>query len=872
MISAIAALLLTHGIARGSGPQDGPPVAEQAACWIGTEEVAPRNCFTWFRKVVRLEDLPQDGTLRFAADSNGQLWINGHALRRKVARYAENRITAEVVDALPVLRRGANVIVVLHHNWGPITTFQRTGNERAGLYVESSWLGSDATWKQLKASQFVPHDRQILAVNGRTPRIRYPQIVDGARMLSGIHGPAFDDSAWGPAVVISDGPWPARPADVETPGQEEEQISPPAVLAAGTAERAAPPIPLDPADVGPGLRASKCSPEPEALRRAEAFLAGAPLVLEGAAGTSRFVTFDFQRPVHGYPFLQLADADPGVVIDFGYGEVARSIYTGELLVDESGWIDTGAVVGALYADRYLAAAGPQVVELPDERTARWLALHVHFPREGRVVLRRLGFVSSQYPFPVNGSFNCGDERLDAIVRLGLIHARVSMTDAYIDTPGREDGQWYEDAQLRAVLTARWSGDTRLRRFLLRTVAESQLEDGHLHAFPPSNYPLERAPFDWSMQWAAVLYDEYRWSGDLELVRHHFDTLVRYCKALLEPVDEQGLWRTDFIFADIRVGVHPRAGESSGIVTPWVVERLRASAEMAEAIGESEPARAWRAAAERIAAAFRIHHLVPASEGVPLHVGDRFAPQDPQAERGFSQAGQTVAVYADLLTREQARAVLEHAFPAPAGSPPSGVTRWNNPTYFYRALKALSHVGLTERALSHLIERFSPYLPGDPANPVPERLQGPWGGPLPEYFVNRRDLGLEPGELCSAQPDDETGSHGWAAVPLVWLHETLLGVTLREPGGGKLRIAPRTGGLPFVEGRTITPRGAVDVTWRPDERRLVVALPAGVEAELVLPELLRRGDLLVNGVRRGSAQMLVLSAEGATVIEALSDDR
>jgi hypothetical protein len=174
------------------------------------------------------------------------------------------------------------------------------------------------------------------------------------------------------------------------------------------------------------------------------------------------------------------------------------------------------------------------------------------------------------------------------------------------------------------------------------------------------------------------------------------------------------------------------------------------------------------------------------------------------------------------------------FPPPAGSPPEGVKRWNNPTYGYRSLRALSESGMSERAVAHLIERYSPYLPANPRNPVPLALQGPYGGPLPEYWVSREDLGLKPGEKNPAQPADETGSHGWGSVPLLWLHDSLLGVRIVEPGGSRLRIAPENGGLPYVAGHTATPKGPVWVYYDPQQYRLEVQIPPGVVAEVVMP--------------------------------------
>ncbi len=151
---------------------------------------------------------------------------------------------------------------------------------------------------------------------------------------------------------------------------------------------------------------------------------------------------------------------------------------------------------------------------------------------------------------------------------------------------------------------------------------------------------------------------------------------------------------------------------------------------------------------------------------------------------------------------------------------------------------MSHVGRTDRAVAHLIERYSPYLPGHRRNPVPAVLQGPYGGPLPEYWISREDLDLKAGEKNTAQPADETGSHGWGAVPLLWLHESLLGVTITEPGGGEILVAPDAGGLAYVAGHTVTPRGLVWVRWDPQQGSLAVDVPANVVARVRMPAVCR----------------------------------
>jgi hypothetical protein len=799
--------------------------------WSDPQDPAPRNRFTYFRAVVDLKALPADGTLRFAADSNARLWINGTLVCRKEARYQEEKITAEVIDATPYLHKGRNVVVALHHNWGDIITFQRTGNRHAGLYLSASWLQTDASWRWHQAPEFIAHEKQVVGLIG-DPRIRYPILCDGQRGLpAALHTADFDDSQWSPACIINDGPWPSKPADVETPGQREYGVPPMSILAAGQAsgECGCNDAPFS---IAAALHTSKCCQDDLAIQQAQKLLSGQPVVVNGHAGETHFLTVDFGLPVHGYPSFRLEDAPQGALLDLGYCEIWRSQYSGEVMVDESGWLNPESVVGKGYADRYITRAGQQSVELPDERTARWLTLHVHFEHSGTVILQDLKMVHSQYPIAHLGSFECGDERINQIVKLCQIHAEVTMSDAYVDTPGREDGQWLEDAQPRALLAARWYGDTRLRELLLRTHAEAQGAGGNLHPFAPSNYPAYPAPYDWSVQWVAMLYDDYLWSGDPQRVRRYWPALKRYWAGTLKNVNREGLFITPHVLADLRVGQHPEEGQSSGIVTPWIIERLRWSAEMAQAIGEEAQAERWQKIAARMTTAFRKYHLL--RTGTSLHVADRFDPRHPRIERGYSQAGQTVAVYANLLTTEEAQMALRDAFGLDAPTQLLHATRWNNPTYAYRALRALSHAGFTQAAVQHLLERYAQYLPAHPRNPTPLKLQGPYGGPLPEYWVSREDLGLQPGQVNTAQPADDTGSHGWGAVPLLWLHESLLGVQITESGGGKLRIAPQAGGLPYVQGYTATPKGVVWVSWQPLAWQLEIVIPAGVIAEVVMP--------------------------------------
>lgn len=844
------------------------PTADAQWIWSDREMPSPVNRWTWFRTAFELTELPEDGTLEIAANSNARVYVNGACVLRKVTRFDERFVTSTTVRVLQHLNTGTNSIQVLHHNWGDIVTFQRTGNTHAGLYIRSEFVNTGAEWEWAPADQFLQHEAQIRGIAGGASRVRFPIIMSGALT------PPKSTGRWQPVVAVPEGLLPETPPSAETARQREHLVYAESVLNAGRVGSLIPDdeaVAANPHAVAKAFSTQKLVPEPPLKDAASALVHRpgdhGPMTIRGRAGDQFYVTLDFGRPVHGYPTVTAA-CDHRVSVDLGYGEIPVSIYSGLRHVRDDGAVHTEGVVGTGYADRLWIQGTETTYEVPDERTCRWLELMIRFQDDTELSLSSVAVVKSQYAIRPKGSFSCGDHEIEKYVQLALTHAEVTMTDAYIDTPGREDGQWDEDLRPRALVSERWFGDARLRRLMLRTHAESQTEAGNFHPFAPSNYPFAAAPFDWSVQWVAALYDEYMWTGDPEVVKRYFPTLERFWQGLLTHLDENGLLATSFMFGDIRVTADMHSYYASGMVTPSIIQRLEWSVVLAHVVGNSEAAHSWGEAAATLRSSYRQHFVVSGDECSPpircpalitdvLHhkpgsendTAPHPAYVDNAHPRGISQASHTFALQIGLLSHEEARNAIDAVFPDPVGSPPPGVVRWNNPSYSGRVLSVLSQFGRSQRAVRHLRERMAPYLPRHPRNPIPIHLQGAQGGPLPEYQVRREDIGLAPIEqglwdtatpdgtppVNNAQPSDDTGSHGWAAIPLLWLHEHLLGVHITRPGGGEIRICPDAAGLPFVAGHTMTPKGSVWVMWEPSEYHIEITLPPGVQARVEIPE-------------------------------------
>lgn len=809
--------------------------------WSDPADTNPVNRFTYFRTTFDLDTTePLDHTLHFAASTNAQLFLNGVPLRRKVTRFHERHLRAEVIDVSPHLVDGVNVLVALHHHWGPVQTFQRHDTSRAGLYYRAAFLNS-SRWRWHDAPQFARHTEQFVGIAGEAKRLRFPVILDTGALIPNLHSPKFDDSGWRVAYELHDGPWPAFPLDVEIPAQRELPVLPGSVLAAGRLLTAPPASPA-PLEIAGAIARARVEVDAGLTSASSAIVSGQTVSLRGEAGTSLYLTLDFHRPVHGFPRIRWANRTGELSIDLGYAETARRQYDGKSIVHLDGRLDPEAVVGKGYADRVLLR-GPASgeAELPDERTARWVTLHVHFLTGGQVDLG-FDFISSQYPVAPVGSFHSEDLRVNQAVRLCDTHARVTMIDGYVDTPGREDGCWIEDARLRARIAATWYGDDLLRQFLIRLYAEAIHEDGTSHPFPPSNYPMGHprmtAPADWAFQWIGLLHDQYLWSGDTALASRYWDQLLAMIRHFAHKIGPDGRWHERWVLADIRLPFGlPTEQHTSGTVTPFFIAALEEAITLAKALGKTLDANHFAETHARLVQGFKTFHLARLEPEGLTYVPVFHAPDVPLPERGYSQAAQLLPTTLGLLPKEEAARTLAYFFDPRHLQPKERVWRWNNPTYFHRALHALTHAGLTDLAFAHFHERFAQFLPACPANPLPLVLQGTDGGPLPEYGITREDLGLAPGAPNPQQPEDDTGSHGWYATPMVWLHEHVLGVRPLKPGYEEVLIHPPhafPASQPFVAGLVHTPRGVIGIELDAQHHRMHVRLPSGIQAEIRPP--------------------------------------
>jgi hypothetical protein len=270
------------------------------------------------------------------------------------------------------------------------------------------------------------------------------------------------------------------------------------------------------------------------------------------------------------------------------------------------------------------------------------------------------------------------------------------------------------------------------------------------------------------------------------------------------------WGKDFEF-----GMPPQDDDGgSAIITLQFVEALQNAAEMEATLGDSHIADAYSEAARHAREAVRNlcwsdqNHLVA----------------DTPSHQHYSQHANILAVWLDVVPREQQKDVLENilsttdtGFHATTTLPPM-----TSATYYFRfyLARALMHVGLGDEYL---------------------KLLRPWKEML--------SLGL----TTWAESPEPTRSdcHAWSAHPNFDLLTIVAGVRPKSPGFESVTIEPHLGVLTHLEAAFPTPKGTVEVKYR--------RVSNGLDAEINLPSGMS-GGLIWNGheeILREGEQMLTL---------------
>ena len=207
-----------------------------------------------------------------------------------------------------------------------------------------------------------------------------------------------------------------------------------------------------------------------------------------------------------------------------------------------------------------------------------------------------------------GEFSCSSELFNRIHGLVRWAQRSNMVSVLTDCPHRERLGWLEEYHLNGP-SLRYGFDlAQLFRKGMADMADSQLENGLVPDIAPE-FTVFKGGFrdspEWGSAYVLVPWQQYEWTGDLELLRRHYDGMKRYVAYLgaqaADHIVSHGLGDWYDIGPD-RPGV-AQLTPVALTATAFYYYDARILARAAALLGEAEDAERYESLAARIREAF-----------------------------------------------------------------------------------------------------------------------------------------------------------------------------------------------------------------------------------------------------------------------------
>jgi len=421
--------------------------------------------------------------------------------------------------------------------------------------------------------------------------------------------------------------------------------------------------------------------------------------------------------------------------------------------------------------------------------------------------------------PEVGQFECSDALLNKLWSNILWTQRANLTSVPTDCPQRDERCGWMGDILAFAQTACFNMD--MAAFYTKwipDVRDAQTPDGRYPDFAP--HPFEPAVrfssvAAWGDAGVFVPWCAYVNYADRRLLEQHFDSARRWVDYVHEQNPEL-LWKNsrgndygDWLNADtLKLEGWPEKGAEvpkEVFATMFFARSTELVAQMARVLGRNDAAQQYGMLAERIRAAFNAAYVSPDGR-----------------MQGNTQAGYALALYFDLLPKEQRAAAAKYMLEA------FETYKGNISTGFHSTIALMSELtrsGRNDEAYRLILNRTMPswgYAIDHGATTIWER----WDG-----YVEGRGF---------QNPGMNSFSHYAIGSVGEWMYRTILGINPDEthPGYKHFILRPLPGGgLTWARGSYHSPHGEIACAWKLADGKLTlnVRVPPNTTATVYVPD-------------------------------------
>ena len=740
--------------------------------WIRPSE-PEQNAFYLIGKSFRLTSDPTEATFTIASHTRYRLYVNGEYVGAGPVPGGRDCSYADVHSVAPYLKKGTNTVILNVANPGVPLSFQENKTAAVNFKAEITQrrqtvcVLSDETCKVRRDTAHLPEGGRI------NENLGFKEVCDAKAHTEMLAAPKFTDKSWQtPEVIKEDDIILPRITDPLA----ETLVRPAALLGLYNSPERAKDVPID--DVPKAVSAAELSPlKSGSVDNPDGFVTGeGKITVKTPRGDKPVAAvLDFGRIVSGSVAIEIEDSAAGI-IDISYGET---------LSGDTPEADRNDV---MQADRVILKKGSCRWESFDRRSFRYVMLE--FRRGAKpIVIKSVHAVERLANLPLTGSFECSDEILNKIWQRGANTLRLCMQDILVESPFREQAQWWGDVSVmgRSVYYA-YNDTSFLRQAILQTLS-GQYEDGMFPAAYPSG--KKKVYIDYALDFLASICDYYGYSNDKDLmvgaypqIRNLIRFFDRYMNkdGLLENVEEK-------IFIDWED--YDTSGIST-VINGLYCGILRTAALIAAAAEKYEDAEKLEERAFAVKKAINKYFYIE--------------------RKGFYCEGMKDGKLRDDISR-QTNIVLIIA---------------DVPDYYRKAgiFRMLSFSHLPHIVTPYFGSKLNrAYVFNHRNNDAIYNTRRNWSNMLKNDYDTLREDFEGMGGMC----------YGWSTSPVGGLIGQYLGI---RPviGRGRFAIAPHAGGLRRAKGGIMTDYGPLNVAWYLGKHtfNLKVEVPEGLKVDIYPP--------------------------------------
>ena len=589
--------------------------------WLPVERTLP-NTFALFRKTITLDALPKFGVRvdhggqPLPADGEWQECPVGHRAERSTHAGRRSR------RSRAVFAEGENVIgiEVLYFGHGDGTWPDGRAGLLAHFVLEDSTgnktrIVTDNSWQALL-------DRATRRVITSGGSCALQEEFDSRLRPDGWDAPGFQpDALWTSAAELS--ARADKPVVTGKPvGLEGDKLQvPPSLSALHTRQ-----IPLTKEVWQPAaemteqgrVRWKRPVDDWFDVRMADSFTIGREPVAQqtgegewtlpaNAKGEGWFLTFRLPMLMVGWPAFEI-EAPAGTVVEL-------MVQEGHDPKGPQPWLETFFHSWS----RFISRGGKQRFQTFDYESACWVQLHIH-EATGPVKISGVGMTRRLFDWPREPVMKFAEPALDRLFGAGINRTKNLMIETVVDCVGRERQQYSGDMDPQHWTALYAFGETRLTDRFLRTWTQGQAKAGYfLDAWPAYDRLARLAQreidgtkwgplMDLALCGMVTARELHRYTGDLETARVIYPRFRRYVEYLRTLRGQDGILRCENrieIYYGSNYGI--RGDDQACSLTVMAVWSLRDGLiPLAEALGETQDAQAYRQFADELLASTTQH--------------------------------------------------------------------------------------------------------------------------------------------------------------------------------------------------------------------------------------------------------------------------